>query len=95
MGAGLKHVAETAKLKTPEEYLGSAFDWVHGSAVCGTPDQCVAKLKEVQEMTGASEVVSIFKYGGMPRDVAASSLKLFAEKALPQVKGLNAKLPIF
>ncbi len=95
MGAGLKHVAETAKLKTPEEYLGSAFDWVHGSAVCGTPDQCVAKLKEVQEMTGASEVVSIFKYGGMPRDVAASSLKLFAEKALPQVKGLNAKLPNF
>ena len=61
--------------------------------VCGTPDQCVEKLTEVQEMTGASEVVCVFKYGSMTRDVAARSLRLFAEKALPQVKGLDAKLP--
>ncbi len=93
MAAGIKHVADTAKLKTPEEYLGNAFDWVHGSVVCGTPDQCVEKLTEVQEMTGASEVVCVFKYGSMTRDVAAKSLRLFAEKALPQVKGLDAKLP--
>ena len=46
-------------------------------------------------MTGASEVLCVFKYGSMLRDVAMRSLRLFADKALPQVKGLNATLPNF
>lgn len=89
MAAGIEHVAKSAKLKTPEEYLGEAFNWVHGSVVCGTPDQCVEKLTEVQTMTAASEVVCVFKYGSMTRQVAARSLQLFADKALPRVKSLG------
>ena len=95
LGAAIQQFAETAKLKTPEEYLGKAFDWVHDSVVCGTPDQCLAKLAEVQKMTGASEIVCVFKYGGMTADIATKSLRLFAEKALPQVKALHAELPDF
>jgi alkanesulfonate monooxygenase SsuD/methylene tetrahydromethanopterin reductase-like flavin-dependent oxidoreductase (luciferase family) len=53
--------------------------------IYGTPDQCRDKLRSIQRVTGASEVVLVFRYGGMPADTAEASMRLFASHVLPDV----------
>ena len=55
----------------------------------GTPDEIIDKHQDVQQGRSASEtlVIHVF-YGGMPRDKAEKSLRLFAEKVLPAVQAM-------
>lgn len=55
----------------------------------GTPDQLIAKAKRLAEAFGTSEIMFIFKYGGMPMKVAEKSMQLFAREVLPALKELN------
>lgn len=55
----------------------------------GTPDKVIAKAKHLAEAFGASEIMFIFKYGGMPQQVAEKSMKLFAREVLPALKAIN------
>ncbi|HJY79911.1 MAG TPA: LLM class flavin-dependent oxidoreductase [Candidatus Binatia bacterium] len=54
----------------------------------GTPDQVIAKAKFLAEAFGTSEIMFIFKYGGMPMDVAEKSMRLFAREVMPALKEL-------
>jgi alkanesulfonate monooxygenase SsuD/methylene tetrahydromethanopterin reductase-like flavin-dependent oxidoreductase (luciferase family) len=60
------------------------------SQVWGTPEMCVAKLKEIRDLVDAEEFVLVFKYGAIPQEKAVASMRLFAEKALKEVQGLGA-----
>jgi alkanesulfonate monooxygenase SsuD/methylene tetrahydromethanopterin reductase-like flavin-dependent oxidoreductase (luciferase family) len=51
----------------------------------GTPDQVAAHIKKIAADFGAEEMMFIFKYGGMPREVAEKSIRLFAEEVLPEL----------
>jgi alkanesulfonate monooxygenase SsuD/methylene tetrahydromethanopterin reductase-like flavin-dependent oxidoreductase (luciferase family) len=53
--------------------------------IYGSPAQCAEKLKDIQRLTNASEVVLVFRYGGMPADKAEQSMRLFAEQVLPEI----------
>jgi alkanesulfonate monooxygenase SsuD/methylene tetrahydromethanopterin reductase-like flavin-dependent oxidoreductase (luciferase family) len=49
----------------------------------GTPEQIIATVKTLQQALSLEKIVFHVFYGGMPRDKAEKSLRLFAEKVLP------------
>ena len=53
--------------------------------VWGTPERCLAKIREIQETTGCSEMFGVFKYGGISKEKAERSMRLFADKVLPEL----------
>ncbi len=53
--------------------------------VWGTPAMCVAKVHELRAMTGAARLLLNVRYGEMPVDDAETSVRLFAEEALPLI----------
>jgi alkanesulfonate monooxygenase SsuD/methylene tetrahydromethanopterin reductase-like flavin-dependent oxidoreductase (luciferase family) len=55
----------------------------------GTPDQVIAKAKRLAEAFGTSEIMFIFKYGGMPMSAAEKSMRLFAREVMPALKELH------
>jgi len=57
------------------------------AAAHGTPDQILATLDRRREMLGSFELMTTFRFGGIPFDLAEKSLRLFAAEVLPVVKG--------
>jgi alkanesulfonate monooxygenase SsuD/methylene tetrahydromethanopterin reductase-like flavin-dependent oxidoreductase (luciferase family) len=58
----------------------------------GTPDEIVDKIKTLQWNIGLGEIVVHMFYGGMPREKAEKSLRLFADKVLPAVRAMPTPL---
>ena len=54
----------------------------------GTPDEIVQRIKKLQQTISLETAVIHMMYGGMPRDKAEKSLRLFAEKVLPEVQAM-------
>tara|TARA_Y100000588_G_scaffold93939_2_gene101695 strand:- start:10239 stop:11357 length:1119 start_codon:yes stop_codon:yes gene_type:complete len=54
----------------------------------GTPDQIIEKIESMQKMISNEKLVIHMMYGGMPREKAEKSLRLFAEKVLPHVQAM-------
>ena len=54
----------------------------------GTPEAIIEKIKDLQQTISMEKVVIHMMYGGMPRDKAEKSLRLFAEKVLPEVQAM-------
>ncbi|MFN0089371.1 MAG: LLM class flavin-dependent oxidoreductase [Acidimicrobiales bacterium] len=52
----------------------------------GTPEQILAKFETMREKINCAGVMPAFSYGGMPYDDAERSLRLFAEKCLPEMQ---------
>jgi alkanesulfonate monooxygenase SsuD/methylene tetrahydromethanopterin reductase-like flavin-dependent oxidoreductase (luciferase family) len=52
----------------------------------GTPEQCVDTLRTIAGAMDAAEFIGIFKYGGMPLELAERSMKLFAAEVLPHIQ---------
>ncbi len=52
----------------------------------GTPEQCVETLRTIAATMDAAEFIGIFKYGGMPLEVAQRNMKLFAGEVLPHIQ---------
>ena len=85
-------------IKGYEEYLirqnadvGSAdagFAARRATQPIGTPDEIIDKIRALQWIVSLEKVVVHMFYGGMPRDKAEKSLRLFAEKVLPEVRAM-------
>ncbi len=56
-----------------------------GVQTWGTPDAILEKLRARRELLGEFELDLIAYYGGMPIEVAERSVRLFAEKVLPEL----------
>jgi alkanesulfonate monooxygenase SsuD/methylene tetrahydromethanopterin reductase-like flavin-dependent oxidoreductase (luciferase family) len=56
----------------------------------GTPDQVIEKITTLTEMLGAAAIMPSFNFGGMPEEVAQSSLGLFAREVLPALREIKA-----
>jgi alkanesulfonate monooxygenase SsuD/methylene tetrahydromethanopterin reductase-like flavin-dependent oxidoreductase (luciferase family) len=56
-----------------------------GIQTWGTPDEILAKLEGRRELLGGFETLAICRYGGMPVDEAEASMRLFAEKVVPEI----------
>jgi len=63
-------------------------DFYIGLQPWGTPEQVYEKTKTFCDVIGADSFVGVFRYGGMPVDVAEKSLRLFAREVMPELKAL-------
>ena len=54
----------------------------------GTPDEIIDRIKTMQRAISLEMVVIHVFYGGMPLNKAEKSLRLFAEKVLPEVQSM-------
>ena len=54
----------------------------------GTPDEIIEKIRALQWTISLEKIVVHMFYGGMPRDKAEKSLRLFAKKVLPEVQAM-------
>ena len=54
----------------------------------GTPEAIIEKIKTMQQTISMEKVVIHMMYGGMPREKAEKSLRLFANKVLPEVQSM-------
>ena len=56
-------------------------------AAIGDPEECADKLRQIQQMYGADEFMCWFNTGGMvPQEEVSKSMRLFAEKVMPQFR---------
>ena len=54
----------------------------------GTPEAIIEKIKSLQQTISMEKVVIHMMYGGMSKEKAEKSLRLFAEKVLPEVQAM-------
>ena len=52
----------------------------------GTPDEIITKTKDLAATFGTSEIMFVFRYGGMPMQLAEKSMQLFADEVMPALK---------
>ncbi len=57
----------------------------------GTPDQVLAKFEVMRSMIGCNAVMPGFSYGGMPYAAVESSVRLFAERVLPELQSWDVE----
>jgi alkanesulfonate monooxygenase SsuD/methylene tetrahydromethanopterin reductase-like flavin-dependent oxidoreductase (luciferase family) len=76
-----RRMFEAPAEEQPYEYYleGGGFFW-------GTPDRVTEQIKQCAEETSASRIICWFDHGGMDRAAVTKSLKLFAEKVMPNFK---------
>jgi hypothetical protein len=73
-----------------EAALGSKARIIREGLI-GTPEECLAKIERCENLMHPGEIVLVATPGSLPRELAANSLKLFSEEALPVAHkmGLN------
>ena len=77
-------VRQTADVGTAD----ASFAARRATQPIGTPDEVIEKIRALQWTISLEKVVIHMFYGGMPRDKAEKSLRLFAEKVLPEVQAM-------
>ena len=60
--------------------------------IFGSPEECLDKVRYIQRMTSAEELVLNFRFGGMPIGQAEESLRRFAETVLGDVQAIEPQL---
>ena len=86
---GIKGYEEYLKRQTADVGVADAgFAARRDTHPIGTPDQIIEKIRAIQESMSVETVVVHVFYGGMPRDKAEKSIKLFSEKVLPAVQAM-------
>jgi len=58
----------------------------------GTPDEIIDKIKALQVAISLETLVIHVFYGGMPREKAERSLRLFADRVLPAVQAMDTPI---
>jgi alkanesulfonate monooxygenase SsuD/methylene tetrahydromethanopterin reductase-like flavin-dependent oxidoreductase (luciferase family) len=56
----------------------------------GTPERCIARVQALQDMLQPEEIVLVSTPGSLPAQLAADSLRLFSERALPVIRQMKA-----
>ena len=60
-----------------------SYEHIHENrAIIGTPDQCVAKIKELRDQ-GIEHFVGFFSFGGIEHRKVMRSMELFAGEVMP------------
>ncbi len=74
--------------ETPDEAVDEVADSATGTAVIGTPDDLVAKIRDMQEFTGGFGCVIGFVHDWANRENTLRSWDLVARYVVPEVNGL-------
>jgi hypothetical protein len=54
----------------------------------GTPEQVTEKISKFTDLVHGDSFIGVFRFGGMPLDVAEPSMRLFAEEVKPALQAL-------
>lgn len=91
--AGIHGYEEYLERQTADISLADAsVDATRQTQPIGTPDEIIDKIKTIQKAIGLEMVVIHFFYGGMPKEMAEKSLRLFSEKVLPAIQAMPTPL---
>ena len=74
--------------ETPEDAVDDVADSATGTAVIGTPDDLVKKIRDMQELTGGFGCVIGFVHDWANRENTRRSWDLVARYVVPEVNGL-------
>jgi len=61
------------------------YDIARQQSIIGTPEECIEEIKRYQEELPIDNLICRFKFPGISHEEAMRSMKLFAEKVLPEV----------
>ncbi len=61
-----------------------------GYVIVGSPDDVAEQLREVATQLNVGHLMLLLQYGNMGKDLTRYNTKLFAEKVMPQLKGVHA-----
>jgi alkanesulfonate monooxygenase SsuD/methylene tetrahydromethanopterin reductase-like flavin-dependent oxidoreductase (luciferase family) len=61
--------------------------------VWGTPEQCLAKIDDIQRRTGCGTFIGVFNYAGMPIAEAERNMRLFARTVMPRLQARDTTAP--
>jgi alkanesulfonate monooxygenase SsuD/methylene tetrahydromethanopterin reductase-like flavin-dependent oxidoreductase (luciferase family) len=56
------------------------------AAIWGSPERILRALEERRTLLGGFEMATSFRFGGIPYDLAESSMRLFAREVLPVIR---------
>jgi hypothetical protein len=59
-----------------------------GYVIIGSPDEVAEQLREVAVNLNVGHLMMLLQFGSMGKDLAKYNTKLFAEKVLPQLRGV-------
>jgi alkanesulfonate monooxygenase SsuD/methylene tetrahydromethanopterin reductase-like flavin-dependent oxidoreductase (luciferase family) len=62
-----------------------------GYVIIGSPDEVAAQLTEVATDLNVGHLMLLMQFGSMKKDLAQHNTRLFAERVLPQLRGLFAE----
>ena len=86
---GIHGYEEYLKRQTADVGTADAsFAARRGTQPIGTPQEIIDRIKAMQQAMSMETVVVHVFYGGMPRDKAEKSMRLFAEKVLPEIQAM-------
>jgi alkanesulfonate monooxygenase SsuD/methylene tetrahydromethanopterin reductase-like flavin-dependent oxidoreductase (luciferase family) len=87
-------------VKTYEPYVGvrdmaAAVTWEQlqqaGAVVCGTPDQCVERIRQLHETFGFTTLLCWTRLGGLDHRKVIRSMELMQKHVIPALRGLGAR----
>jgi len=91
--AGQKSIYGSGEKDPKQEAVETIGKLISGEGVFGTPEECVERLDEINQMMRPEEVVLVCAFGTMTAEEATKSIELFAKKALPVVQGMGVSVP--
>ena len=71
-----------------QESVDAMEEFFMSIQVWGTPEMCYEKIKDFTRRVNAGAFNGVFSYAGMPYDLAESSMRLFANSVMPEVRRL-------
>jgi len=60
----------------------------------GTPDQVIEKVEHIHRTIGAQGTMCHFAYGGMDYAEAERNLRLFADRVMPELRGIGQRAEV-
>ena len=82
------YAAQSEALRQDSSVFTDQFSQSHP---WGTPEQAIEKTKELAHAFGTDEMMFVFRYGDMPMEIAERSMRLFADKVLPELKEIQTQ----
>ena len=84
---GLERVDKGRAVAVPFDSEPATEDLLDKYFIMGTPETCIAKLKELQDAMGIDHFNANFWFGDLPQDQVLRSMRLFAEEVMPAFRG--------
>jgi alkanesulfonate monooxygenase SsuD/methylene tetrahydromethanopterin reductase-like flavin-dependent oxidoreductase (luciferase family) len=64
-----------------------------GYVVVGSPETVRQRLEDYAKKVGFGLMIANFSVGNAPREYTEKSMKLFADKVMPRLRGINVDMP--